>query len=318
MKISPRDYMHSEDLAAQENLKSIPLFPQCVKAFMQIMPERLFYGMNMAQKIRLGPKQLPHIYNLLPPICATLGINEPELYLEMGDMPNAYTHGDTRIFICVNSALIEAFEEDEVCAVIAHECGHIACQHVLYHTIAQMLVTYGPQIFGPLAMISLPVNAALMHWVRRSELSADRAAAVAMGGSHSVVETMIRLAGGPKSITQDVDVALYLEQAQAFDKLMESEWDQFLQGFLGSAQWQSHPFLSVRAREISKWCEGDQFQRILQGITLAATAPRCHACQEGVQEGWQFCRSCGAKIDPAIFAVQSPVASPVPSEEPVQ
>jgi Zn-dependent protease with chaperone function len=225
MKISPRDFIHSEDLAAQENLKSIPLFAQCVKAFMNVMPERLQYGLNMAQKIRLGPKQLPKIYNHLPPIAAALGIAEPEFYLEMDDRPNAYTFGDTRVFITVTSGLIQSMEEDELRAVIAHECGHIACQHVLYHTVAQMLIQYGPQIFGPLAMLSTPVNAALFYWVRRSELSADRAAAVVMGGSEAVVDTMIRLAGGPKSITQDVDVALYLEQAQAYDKLLESEWD---------------------------------------------------------------------------------------------
>ena len=29
--------------------------------------------------------------------------------------------------------------EDEVRAVVAHECGHIACHHMLYHTIAVLL-----------------------------------------------------------------------------------------------------------------------------------------------------------------------------------
>ena len=211
MKVAARDFIHPEDHAALENLKAIPLFAACLKSFMNIGTERSIQGLSMANKIRLGKHQLPAIHEPLPRICETLGIDEPELYLAMDPAPNAYTQGDTRLMITVTSGLIELLDEDETCAVLAHECGHIACRHVLYHTMAQMLAKYGPAIFGPLAALSMPVQLGLFYWARRSELSADRAAALFMQGSSSVVETMIRLAGGPKSITANVSLDLYLE-----------------------------------------------------------------------------------------------------------
>jgi len=262
MKLSPDDFTHPEDRAALEKLRSIPLFPSCVKAFMKFMPERQLHGLNMAQKIRLSPRQLPKIYRHLPPACKALQIDEPEFYLELDPQPNAYTYGDKRVFVTVTSGLIDALEDDEIYAVVAHECGHIACQHVLYRTMAIFLIQAGEHIFGPLSVLSIPVQVALLYWFRRSELSADRAAAVATGGSKLVVNTMIRLAGGPKSMTAPVDVDLYMAQSKAYDKLMESGWDQVLQGLVVARM--THPFPSVRAREITRWCDSTDFQKLMR------------------------------------------------------
>jgi Zn-dependent protease with chaperone function len=303
MKILPRDYIHPEDLGALENLKSIPLFSACLKVFMKIGIERYIEGQSMAQKIRLGPDQLADVYRFLPPACEVLGIETPEFYLEMNPQPNAYTQGDTRIFITVTSGLLELLEDDEIEAVIAHECGHIACHHVLYHTMAQMLAQFGAAIFGPLAALSMPVQLGLLYWVRRSELSADRAAAVAMKGSKSVVETMMRLAGGPRSITAKVNVERYLEQAEAFDKLQESQWDKFLQAM--AVMNMDHPFLSVRAREITRWCQTDHFTKILDALEMHG-GPECPACGSPVQADWKYCKTCGRMINPA---------KPLPSNE---
>lgn len=298
MQVVPRDYIHPEDLAALENLKQIPLFSSCLKSFMKIGIERVIRGLSMANKIRLGPDQLPEIYRILPPTCQALGIDEPEFYLEMDPSPNAYTQGDTRIFINVTSGLIAMMEEDELRAVVAHECGHIACRHVLYHTMAQMMLEYGAQIFGPLAALSMPVQLGLLYWVRRSELSADRAAAVVMKGNQSVVETMIRLAGGSKSITGKVNLDLYLKQAEAYDKLQESQWDKFLQGV--AVVNMDHPFLCVRAREITRWCQTEQFQHIVQALEKQGW-PKCPTCGAAVRTNWKFCNNCGQTINPSTM-----------------
>lgn len=263
MKLSPDDFTHPEDRAALEKLRAIPLFPACVKAFMKYLPERTLHGLNMAQKIRFSPRQLPKIYRHLPPACKALNIAEPEFYLELNPNPNAYTYGDKRVFVTVTSGLIDALEEDEIYAVVAHECGHIACQHVLYRTMAIFLIMAGERIFGPLSVLSIPVQVGLLYWFRRSELSADRAAAFATGGSKMVVNTMIRLAGGPKSMTSAVDVDLYMAQSKAYDKLVaESGWDQVLQGLVVATM--THPFPSVRAREITRWCDSPEFAKLLR------------------------------------------------------
>ena len=219
--VPPAEYYHEKDKKALDALKAIPGFTTALKTFMKMFNEQMFHGMNMANKIRLGPEQLPEIYNLLPPICECLGIEEPELYLEMNPTPNAYTYGDTKVFITITSALVEYLEEDELKAVIAHECGHIACRHVLYHTMADMLLKGSEEIFN-IGVFGIPLKLALFYWYRCSEFSCDRAAAVYMQGSSSVVEVMTRLAGGSKKITEKLNTDLFLKQAQEYEQLADS------------------------------------------------------------------------------------------------
>lgn len=296
MQITALDFIHPEDKAALENLQSVPLLSDCLKMLMKIGVEESLHGTNMSNKIRLGPDQLPKIYNLLPPICAKLGIAVPDFYLEMDPQPNAYTMGDSRVFLTVTSGLLEYLEEDEICAVLAHECGHIVCHHVLYHTLAHYLVSGAGSILGltaPVlaAPVVMPLQIALAHWSRRSEFSADRAAAVVMGDPRSVVDTMIRLSGGSKTITGSVNLKAYLKQTEAYDTLRESKWDQFLQSM--AVMNEDHPFPAVRAREITRWCESDSFQRMQRHIHDEATAPKCIKCGALLQKDWKFCQQCG-------------------------
>ena len=93
----PSEFIHPEDAAALRQLESIPGFPALVKKVMELGLEQLYYGLNMATAIRLSPTQLPQLYNHLPPICTKLGIPEPEFYLQMDPVPNAWTFGDTKI-----------------------------------------------------------------------------------------------------------------------------------------------------------------------------------------------------------------------------
>ncbi len=273
------DFIHPSDKAALDKLKAVPLFGTCVQTFMTLFPERILHGLNMANKVRLGPKQLPDIHRYLPPVCKTLNIEEPEFYLEMDPRPNAYTYGDKRVFVTVTSGLIEHLTPDEVRAVVAHECGHIVCQHVLYHTMAQLFIQLGPVVFGPLAAVSLPLQYALLYWMRRSELSSDRAAAVVMGGARPVVETFVRLAGGPKSMTRDIDLRLYAQQADDYEQLMESDWDRFLVGTVAAQR--SHPFHAVRTREIIRWCRTPAFKKACETSSGAELAPETPAGARG-------------------------------------
>ena len=90
------EFIHPEDAAALEALKKIPVLPAVIKAFMDLGVEQLQTGLNMATKVRLSPTQLPHLYHILPPICELLDIKEPDFYLEMSPIPNAFIWADLR------------------------------------------------------------------------------------------------------------------------------------------------------------------------------------------------------------------------------
>lgn len=290
--MNPSEFIHPEDAAALRQLESIPGFPTLVKKFYALGYEKLLYGTNMASNIRLSEKQLPELYQYLPPICAKLGIPEPEFYLEMNPMPNAYTFGDTKIFITMTSGLVEMLNEDELKAVIAHECGHILCRHVLYHNMANLLIS-GADAFGLLGMFTAPIKYALLYWQRKSELSCDRAGAI-VTSPETVARVMVRLAGGPKSITKNVNIQEWAHQADIYESIRnDGMWNKALQTY--AIMGTDHPFSAVRVREILKWGNSSQYQNIISGLkAIAATG--CPKCHKPVESSWRYCRHCGAKL----------------------
>lgn len=252
---TPVDYekfIHPQDRMALKALKAIPFFDTLIKGYLSIFDEKLMRGINMASKIRLSPTQLPEYYNLLPEICDSIGIKEPEFYLEMNPLPNAYTFGDTNPFIVINSGIIDLLSKDELKAVIAHECGHILCHHVLYNSVARCVVNLGFNLFGIPDAALKPIIWGLMYWSRRSEFSSDRVAAYVMDNSETVVKTMIRLSGGGPSITDRVNIKEYLAQADEYANLLEdSKYNKLLQAY--AIKEMDHPFSAVRSREINLW-----------------------------------------------------------------
>ena len=168
--MSPSEFMHPEDAAALRQMESIPGFPAFVKGILSLGLETMLYGVNMASSLRLSPKQLPDIYRHLPPICNKLGIPEPEFYLSMDPNPNAWTFGDTKIFITVTSGLLDMMDDTELDALLAHECGHILCHHVLYHSVARYIMS-GFDALGVLGKLTLPIQLAFLYWQRKSELT---------------------------------------------------------------------------------------------------------------------------------------------------
>lgn len=290
--MQPSDFIHPEDAAALRQMENLPGFAALIKKVLAIGLENLQYGVNMASSIRLSDKQLPQIYRHLPPICQKFGIAEPEFYLQMNPMPNAWTFGDTRIYLTVTSGLLEMMSDEELDAVLSHECGHILCRHVLYHTIATW-ITGGLASYGLLGAITLPVQYALCYWSRKSELSADRAASI-YTSPEIVASTMARLSGGPKGITSQIDFEEWAKQADEYEQIQnENLWNKTLQ--LSVIAGLDHPFSAVRVREILKWGQSEQYRAILNGAS-ADSSHRCPNCNNMIDEEWKYCRNCGHKL----------------------
>lgn len=291
--IKPADFIHPEDAAALRQLESIPGFPALAKKILELGYEQFYYGINMATAIRLSPTQLSEVYNHLPPICAKLGIEEPEFYLEMDPRPNAMTFGDTRIYITVTSGLVEMMDDEELDAVIGHECGHILCHHVLYHSIAREIFN-DINSLGILGNLAKPVSYALKYWCRKSELSCDRCGSL-VTSPEIMARVMVRLAGGPKSITGSINMRDWALQADRYEEIRNGGlWDKALQ--LSAVLDQDHPFSAVRVREILKWGQGEQYRNLRMAMNKELPERRCPKCGKPVSGDWVFCRYCGEKL----------------------
>ena len=210
----------------------------------------------------------------------------------MNPVPNAWTYGDTKIYITVTSGLVELLSNEELDAVIAHECGHILCRHVLYHTMAQ-LVFNNMEGAGLLGKLAFPLKLALYYWYRKSELSCDRAAAIATS-PEAVASAMARLSAGPLELTANININEWMVQADIYDKLYnDGAWNKVLQMYAISQC--DHPCAAVRVREIMKWGQTDQYRR-LKPVFLKAPTAMCPSCGQYVESGWKFCKYCGNKL----------------------
>ena len=273
MSIDAKYYLHESDEAALEALKKIPGFSSLIKSFMKDWSERQAHLRSMSSFIRINENQLSKYYDMLPPICEKLGIEVPELYLMMDVNPNAFTTGETKPQIVITSGLIDKLPEELIPTVLAHECGHIACHHVLYRMIGSILIGGTASTISRLplgGLISLPIQMAFFYWMRCSEYSADRAAMICDGTGEKMIEVCMRLAGYDKNIADNMNKEEYLKQAEEYKKLVsDNKWDKSLEFYMLSGT--SHPFTAIRALECREWENSEQFRHLMDGTFVEYT-----------------------------------------------
>lgn len=214
MAYSAELYVHDLDRQAADALNQFPKFVKLLESYSANYDEKAAKIDLLSTAIRLGENQMPEVYGLLPPICEQLGIDTPELYYVRDKRANAATFGSVHPCIYVTSGLVNKLPLNLLPSVLAHECGHIACKHSLYHSIAAQLV--GGIDRSPLVRIPAigkyltpALVRALLFWDRCSELSADRAAALCDGTADKTIDVLLRLNGYGKN----VDRKEFLKQA---------------------------------------------------------------------------------------------------------
>lgn len=266
MALDYKLYLHDSDKAAMAALKAIPGFSQVMKAFMKIWSEQQLRLINMSTNLRLNEKQMAKYYNMLPPICTKLGIDVPELFVELDVHPNAYTYGDTKPFIVITSGLFETLPDELIPTVLAHECGHIACHHTLYTTMGRAILNGASAFVSGLGNIALyPIQLAFAYWMRCSEFSADRAAIICDGSAEKSTEVMMRFAGYDKDIMADANVEAFMEQALEYKNLVDNNaWNKTLEFIL--FQNYDHPLNAIRAYEGREWEKTELYKNILEYV----------------------------------------------------
>ena len=265
MAYSAELYEHDLDRQAADALNQFPKFVKLLESYSANYDEKAAKIDLLSTAIRLGENQMPEVYGLLPPICEQLGIDTPELYYVRDKRANAATFGSVHPCIYVTSGLVNKLPLNLLPSVLAHECGHIACKHSLYHSIAAQLV--GGIDRSPLVRIPAigkyltpTLVRALLFWDRCSELSADRAAALCDGTADKTIDVLLRLNGYGKNVDrkeflkQALDLKSFVNDSKS-NKLME----------LMLVQDETHPRLATRAYECYEWSQSAQYAGIIDG-----------------------------------------------------
>ncbi|MEE3408053.1 MAG: M48 family metallopeptidase, partial [Erysipelotrichaceae bacterium] len=263
MSINKDIFLHESDKAALDALESLPGFAQVTKAFIKAFNEKMLDVQNMSTNIRITDKQLKKYHDMLIPICKKLDIEVPDLYLTLNVMPNAYTSGDDKPCIVLTSGLLETMPEELIPTVLAHECGHIACHHVLYRTMGQMIFNGSLMLLmggGLAALLTIPLRSAFAYWMRCSEFSADRAAILCDGSADKLVEMCMRFAGYDKRIADFADPKEFLNQAREYRDIIKDDSSRRSMEFALFRN-NSHPNNALRALEADEWAKSEEFSR---------------------------------------------------------
>lgn len=265
-------FQHPLDRAATAQLKNLTGFDSLVAKFIELRYERLLYVFNIASSIRVGETQFPRLHAMLRESCAILDMPEPSMYVAQSPVVNAFTFGHNNPYIVMYTGLLDLLEEDEIMAVLAHELGHIKAGHVLYLTMANSIrdlsALLGQVTFGIGSLVLVGIEAELINWRRRAELSADRAALLVMQDTAPCLSLLAKLAGGSKRFADELNTDAFLEQAKTYDEELEKGLMERFYRLVAELSQGNHPFTVERARELLLWSEGDAYQRILNGDFL--------------------------------------------------
>jgi Zn-dependent protease with chaperone function len=256
-------FRHPLDLEATSNLKQLPGLDVMVRNLLGPLAEQFFYLENIASSVLVGEQQLPELHNLLLDACQILDLEPPQLYVRQHPVPNAYTFAmrGKQPFIVVHTSLVELLTSDEIQAVIAHELGHLKCEHGVYLTLANVLVLAAGQIpWG--AGVAQTLQTQLLEWVRCAEFSCDRAALLATQNPRVVASVLMKLAGGSPTLASQLNLDAFLAQARAYDDISKDQMGELLKQAM-TAQL-THPVPVLRAREIDRWSSSQTYQALLE------------------------------------------------------
>ncbi len=279
--LQSQHFRHPLDLQATQALQQLPGMDVLIRSLVGPVAEQFFQLENLASGILVSKQQLPDLHKLLLEACQVLDLEPPQLYVRQNPMPNAYTFAmrGKQPFVVLHTSLIDLLTPDEIQAVIAHELGHLKCEHSVYLTLANIVVAATGQFGIPGSIVAQGLQERMLEWVRCAEFTCDRAALLVAQNSRVVASVLMKLTGGSPLLASQLNLDAFLAQARSYDDLSLSELGQLLRQ-ARTAQ-RTHPVPVLRAREIDRWASTQDYQALLQ------QRPMLYNKETKSQGGWR-------------------------------
>jgi Zn-dependent protease with chaperone function len=272
--ISSEAFRHPLDRQAEKTLRSVPGFDLIARKFVEFLTERPQQVYLMGNSIQVGPRQYASIYQMFRECLRDLDIYpEPTLFVSQSPMVNAFALGQEQPMVVLNSGALDLLGSTELRAVLAHELGHIKCGHTTLMQMAiwtrQIISGLAEQTFGLSLLVSTGLLMAFYEWLRKAELSADRAALLVMDDLPPILNSMMKLAGGSSQYANELSLDEFIRQSERYQDLDTDGLNQIykflLYNNLASGVFLSHPFTVERVHYIQQWAISDDYHQIHQG-----------------------------------------------------
>jgi Zn-dependent protease with chaperone function len=272
--ISSEAFRHPLDREAEQALRSLPGFDLVARKFVEFVYERPQLVYLMGNSIQVGPRQYSTIYQLFRECVRDLDIYpEPALFVTQNPLANAYALGQEQPSVVLNAGLLDLLSEEEIRTVLAHELGHIKCGHTTLNQMALwtlgVAAFIGDLTFGIGNILSRGLILAFYEWLRRAELSADRAALLVTDAPKPVLHAMMKLAGGSVKHNNECSLDEFIRQAQRYQDLDEDSLNQvykfLLYNNITQGVFLTHPFTVERVRYLQEWAASEDYRQIRSG-----------------------------------------------------
>lgn len=267
--ISADAFTSDNDRRALAVLQKVPLLPLIVKKFYEVGMDRWLYCYNMSMSVRCGPKQYRTLYEIMRESASVLDMPEPELYIASNPFPNAYTSGVERPYITIRSSMVDTLTDEQLFHLMGHELGHIKAGHVLYRTVASVLVPLlellGRRTFGLGDAASIALVLAMYEWYRQSEISADRAGLLVSQSLETSIDANLCLTAGPNRLSHEMNREAFMDQARAYQDMNALDAIGKIVVFLLMGSTMTHPMPVHRTQELERWYLSGAYEQIMAG-----------------------------------------------------
>lgn len=217
------------------------------------------YGQLLAMGIPLDEKNFPQLYRLMQNTCRRLGIKMPYTVVsnELSGI-NAFATGtDNHAFIVISNMAPRFLKPKELQFIISHECGHIAMEHMVYHTAGSLAAAAGSYVpvIGPVLAktVVFPLNC----WNRCSEITADRIGLICCEDLYVAQTALLKIVGGYTEI-DDIDVERYIAKSRSLQNTQQL-------GKLGE-YFQTHPMIHKRLKALELFYHSEVYYRAVHKI----------------------------------------------------
>ncbi|MGK7928894.1 MAG: M48 family metallopeptidase, partial [Spirulina sp.] len=172
--ISSEAFKHPLDSQAETTLRSLPGFDLLAKNFVEYFHERPWQIYFLGNSIQVGPRQYSTLYGIFRECVRDLSLaTEPQIFVAQNPLVNGFSLGRDNPSLVINSGLLDLLNEAETRTVIAHELGHIKCDHSVLTQMAiwaiQAAQFLGDVTLGLGSLLSTGLIFAFYEWRRKAE-----------------------------------------------------------------------------------------------------------------------------------------------------
>ena len=276
--LSTNEYEHSLDRTTLDALRRIPILPKLIELIQTPTSMVARYAM-LGSNLRVTEKQFSSLYKIFREACDVLEVPEPLFYISTAPELNAYTACPDKPIVKIYSYLLDILEEDEIRFVIGHELSHIKCRHLIYTVLGELIetgvlrviVSTIPGMGALYTPLEISLNYAFYQWMRASEYTCDRGGFLACQNFDAACRALMKLAGYSRTYANEINLQEFFAQAQAFDDVNETALGKVQQILLSFGQ--THPWAVLRARELMKFKDGGDYDKILRREMKAPESP---------------------------------------------